>query len=47
VCAGGCTVASHNELGDLHAPSCHKTSFQAGVMSMARDAAASLQGALA
>ena len=47
VCAGGCTVASHNELGDLHAPSCHKTSFQAGVVSMARDAAASLQSALA
>ena len=47
VCAGGCTVASHNELGDMHAPSCHKTSFQAGVASMARDAAASLAGALA
>jgi len=47
VCAGGCTVASHNELGDMHAPSCHKTSFQAGVVTMARDAAASLAGALA
>ena len=46
VCAGGCTVASHNELGDMHAPSCHKTSFQAGVVTMARDAAASLTGAL-
>ena len=47
VCAGGCTVASHNELGDMHAPSCHKTSFQAGVVTMARDAAASLRAALA
>ena len=39
VCAGGCTVAAHNELGDMHAPNCHKTSFLAGVASMARDAA--------
>lgn len=47
VCAGGCTVASHTELGDMNAPSCHKTSFEAGVASMARDAAASLTAALA
>jgi uncharacterized protein len=39
VCAGGCTVAAHNELGDMHAPNCHKTSFEAGVVSLARDAA--------
>jgi uncharacterized protein len=39
VCAGGCTVASHNELGDMHAPNCHKTSFEAGVVSLAREAA--------
>jgi uncharacterized protein len=39
VCAGGCTVAAHNELGDMHAPNCHKTSFEAGVVSMAREAA--------
>ena len=38
VCAGGCTVASHNELGDMHAPNCHKPSFEAGVISLARDA---------
>jgi uncharacterized protein len=38
VCAGGCTVASHNELGDMHAPNCHKTSFQAGAVAMAHDA---------
>jgi uncharacterized protein len=48
VCAGGCTVAAHSELGNMNAPSCHKRSFEAGVVSMARDAAASLQvGALA
>jgi uncharacterized protein len=39
VCAGGCTVAAHNELGDMHAPNCHKTSFVAGVQALARDAA--------
>jgi uncharacterized protein len=39
VCAGGCTVAAHNELGDMHAPNCHKPSFEAGVLSLARDAA--------
>ena len=40
VCAGGCTVASHNELGDLHAPNCHKPSFEAGLITMAHEAAA-------
>ena len=43
VCAGGCTVAAHTELGDMNAPNCHKKSFEAGVVSMARDAAASPQ----
>jgi len=42
VCAGGCSVASHSELGDMNVPSCHKRSFEAGVVSMARDAAASM-----
>ena len=41
VCAGGCTVASHNELGDMHAPNCHKPSFEAGLISLAHDAARS------
>jgi uncharacterized protein len=41
VCAGGCTVAAHTELGDLNAPSCHKTSFEAGLVTLARQAAAS------
>jgi uncharacterized protein len=47
VCAGGCTVASHSELGDMNAPNCHKRSFEAGVVSMARDAAATLTRELA
>jgi uncharacterized protein len=40
VCAGGCSVAAHTELGDMNKPNCHKTSFEAGVISLARDAAA-------
>jgi len=40
VCAGGCTVAAHTELGNMHRPNCHKTSFEAGVVSLAREAAA-------
>jgi uncharacterized protein len=38
VCAGGCTVAAHNELGDMNAPNCHKPSFLAGVVSLAHEA---------
>ncbi len=40
VCAGGCTVAAHTELGDMNKPNCHKSSFEAGVISLAREAAA-------
>jgi radical SAM protein with 4Fe4S-binding SPASM domain len=47
VCAGGCTVASHTELSDMHAPNCHKKSFEAGVLTLARDAAANESGAFA
>jgi uncharacterized protein len=39
VCAGGCTVAAHTEIGNMHAPNCHKTSFEAGLMTLARTAA--------
>ena len=39
VCAGGCTVASANELGDMHLPNCHKPSFEAGLISLAHEAA--------
>jgi uncharacterized protein len=40
VCGGGCSVAAHAELGDMHAPNCHKRSFDAGVVTLAREAAA-------
>ena len=40
VCAGGCSVASHTELGDMHAPNCHKSSFEAGLITLAHEAAA-------
>lgn len=40
VCAGGCAVAAHSELGDLHQPSCHKKSFELAVAALARDAVA-------
>lgn len=39
VCAGGCTVAAYNELGNMNAPNCHKASFEAGVRSLAHEAA--------
>jgi uncharacterized protein len=39
VCAGGCSVASHTELGDMNRPNCHKSSFEAGVIGLAREAA--------
>jgi uncharacterized protein len=42
VCAGGCSVAAHTEQGSMHRPNCHKTSFEAGVVSLARDAAREL-----
>jgi uncharacterized protein len=40
VCGGGCTVASHTELGDINAPSCHKASFEAAMTALAEQAAA-------
>ena len=41
VCAGGCSVAAHTELGSINKPNCHKSSFEAGVISLALDAAGS------
>jgi uncharacterized protein len=38
VCAGGCSVAAHTELRDMNKPNCHKTSFEAGVVALAREA---------
>ena len=40
VCAGGCTVAAYNELGSIDKPNCHKAAIQAGLVSLARQAAA-------
>ena len=42
VCGGGCSVAAHTELGDMHDPSCHKVSFESAVVSLAGRVAASV-----
>jgi len=42
VCAGGCSAAAHTELGDMNKPNCHKPSFEAGVIALARRAAEEL-----
>jgi radical SAM protein with 4Fe4S-binding SPASM domain len=47
VCAGGCSVAAHTELLDMNKPNCHKSSFEAGLVTMARQAAAAWEPALA
>ena len=39
VCAGGCSVASHTELGDMNTPTCHKPSFESALISLAHQAA--------
>ncbi|MBM3779222.1 MAG: radical SAM protein [Acidimicrobiia bacterium] len=39
VCAGGCSVASYSELGDMNTPTCHKTSFESALISLARTVA--------
>ena len=44
VCGGGCSVASHNEQGDMNLPSCHKSSFETAVVSMAYEAAGVSEG---
>jgi uncharacterized protein len=41
VCAGGCSVASHTELGDLDTPACHLHSLESALVSLAAEAAAS------
>ena len=40
VCAGGCSVASHTELGDMNAPTCHKGSFESALVALAESVAA-------
>jgi uncharacterized protein len=42
VCAGGCSAAAHTELGDMGKPNCHKRSFEAGVVTLAHQAARQL-----
>jgi uncharacterized protein len=39
VCAGGCSVASHTELGDMNMPTCHKQSFESALVTLAHEAA--------
>jgi uncharacterized protein len=36
VCAGGCLVASHSELGDMTRPTCHKRAFESATIALAR-----------
>jgi uncharacterized protein len=44
VCGGGCAAASHAELGDMEAPSCHKRAFESALVSLAEDAVGALAG---
>jgi uncharacterized protein len=37
VCGGGCAAAAHTELGDMHAPACHKPAFESALAGYARD----------
>jgi hypothetical protein len=46
VCGGGCAVASHAELGDMEAPSCHKRAFDSALVSLAEDAVGAIAGGL-
>ena len=39
VCAGGCLVASHTQLGDMNKPTCHKRSYESAVISLAHEVA--------
>jgi uncharacterized protein len=38
-CAGGCLTASYSQLGDLNTPTCHKPTFEAAVIALARNVA--------
>jgi len=42
VCGGGCSVAAHTELGDMHQPSCHKGAFESAVVTLAERTAAAV-----
>jgi uncharacterized protein len=38
-CAGGCVAASHSQTGDMNTPTCHKSSFESALVSLAHDVA--------
>jgi uncharacterized protein len=44
VCGGGCAVAAHAELGDMNAPSCHRRSLEAALISLAAEATGAQAG---
>jgi uncharacterized protein len=39
VCAGGCVVASHTQLGDMNKPTCHKRSYESALIALAHEVA--------
>jgi uncharacterized protein len=39
VCAGGCVTNSHTLLGDMNLPTCHKSSFESSLVSLAHTVA--------
>lgn len=43
VCAGGCSVASQTELGDMNTPTCHKPGFESALVALAHDLAGAAQ----
>ncbi|MEO8258577.1 MAG: radical SAM protein [Acidobacteriota bacterium] len=47
VCAGGCLVASHTQLGDMNAPTCFKRSFESAVIALAHDVAGAAEHSVA
>ena len=42
VCGGGCSVAAHTELGDMHDKSCHKGAFESAVVGLAERTATAI-----
>jgi uncharacterized protein len=46
VCGGGCSVAAHTELEDMHQPSCHKGAFESAIVGLAERTAATATATL-
>jgi len=40
VCGGGCSVASHTEVGDMHSPTCHRGAMESALVGLAQRIAA-------